>query len=66
MAYAELLEEVKGLSENDVAEVIDFVKFLKAKNSKNKPERKFNLLSGRPIYIADDFDETPDCFKEYM
>ena len=31
----------------------------------NKPKRSAGGLTGR-FYIADDFDETPDCFKEYM
>ena len=42
------------------------IRFLKAKEEKKKTERKSNLLAGGLIYIADDFDETPDCFKEYM
>ena len=29
-------------------------------------KRKGGILSDRFISIADDFDETPDCFKEYM
>ena len=26
----------------------------------------FGALKGGLFYMADDFDETPDCFKEYM
>jgi len=37
------------------------IKFLKAKEEKKKTERKSNLLAEGLIYIADDFDETPDC-----
>lgn len=29
-------------------------------------KRKGGILSDRFISIADDFDATPDCFKEYM
>ena len=29
-------------------------------------KRRGGILSDRFIAIADDFDETPDCFKEYM
>ena len=54
------------LSDNSASEVLDFIKFLKAKEEKKKTEMKSNLLAGGLIYIADDFDETPDCFKEYM
>ena len=33
-----------------------------------KPRKKilFDVFSGGMTYIADDFDETPDCFKEYV
>ena len=66
MAYAELIEEVKDLSENNMAEVLDFVKFLKAKQGKTTSKIQFDTLKGKLKYISDDFDETPDCFKEYM
>lgn len=41
-------------------------KFLKSKEAKKNIERKSNLLAGGLIYIAEDFDDTPDCFEEYM
>jgi hypothetical protein len=66
MAYAELIEAAKGLSENDIAEVVDFVNFLKQKNNKNNNRVVLDSLKGKLKYMADDFDETPDCFKEYM
>lgn len=28
--------------------------------------RKLGPLAGGLVFMADDFDETPDCFKEYM
>lgn len=28
--------------------------------------RKLGSLVGELVFMADDFDETPDCFKEYM
>lgn len=66
MGYAELIEEAKGLSENRVAEVVDFIKFLKSKDDGKKSNIVFDELKGGLLYMADDFDETPDCFKEYM
>ncbi len=63
MAYAEIIKEAKGLSEVNLYEVLDFIMFLKAKEKKRGTERKSNLLKGKLKYIADDFDETPDCFK---
>ena len=32
---------------------------------KKMPKRQAGGLTGK-FYMADDFDETPDCFKEYM
>ena len=66
MAYAEIIEEAKGLSENRAAEVLDFIKFLKSCDGGRTTERKSNLLAGGLIFMADDFDETPECFREYM
>ena len=30
-----------------------------------KPHRKIGALKGTLVYMADDFDEPLDCFKEY-
>ena len=38
-----------------------------AEQAQNKlAKRRGGILSDRFVAIADDFDETPDCFKEYM
>ena len=71
MLYDDILEESKGLSEQKQGEVLDFIMYLKSKGTpvtqdKNKPKRKLGGLEGKLNYIADDFDETPDCFKEYV
>lgn len=66
MVYTDLAEEAKGLSEDNIIEAIDFIRFLKTKEDAPVDERESNLLSGGLKYMADDFDETPDCFKEYM
>lgn len=62
MVYAELIEEAKDLSESNMSEVVDFIKFLKSRQEQPANERKSNTLKGRLKYMADDFDETPDCF----
>jgi hypothetical protein len=36
------------------------------KAEKGNSERELALLAGRLVSMSDDFDETPDCFKEYM
>lgn len=66
MAYLELIEEAKGLSEAKAAEVLDFIKFLKSKEDGKKSDIVFDELKGGLLFMADDFDETPECFKEYM
>ena len=66
MAYAELIEAAKDLSDNDIAEVVDFVNFLKQKKRSDDNNVIFDLYKGDLKYMAEDFDETPDCFKEYM
>ena len=67
MAYAELInEEIKYLSDDNAAEVLDFVKFIRKKQEEKKNELKLDLLKGGLKYMAEDFDETPDCFEEYM
>ena len=65
MAYADIIEEAKGLSERSSSEVLDFIMYLKEKEKKSKNERKSNLLAGGLLFMSDDFDETPDCLKEY-
>ena len=32
----------------------------------SKEKFPFDIFSGGLMYIADDFDETPECFKEYL
>ncbi len=66
MAYAELMEVVKRLSEDEISEVVDFARFIDAKRKNDDNKVEFDLLKGDLIYMAEDFDETPECFKEYM
>ena len=65
-AYAELIEEAKGLSDHSLYEIIDFIKFLKAKEMNQGSQIQFDAFKGHLLFMAEDFDETPDCFKEYM
>ncbi len=69
MSTEALLKEVEGLSEDTIKEVFDFVLFLKSKNAKMDSQmhrRNLGLWATEPFYMSDDFDETPDCFKEYI
>lgn len=65
-----LIQEANGLSEDKIAEVVSFIQFLKTKDTSKKDNapkhyRTPGGLKGKCV-MADDFDETPDCFKEYV
>lgn len=76
MAYDTLVREAKDLPEDMIEQVIEFMRFLKyaskkeqTKHSKNSGitfHRSVNPLADEFIAIAEDFDETPECFKEYV
>ncbi len=78
MAYDTLLREAKDLPEDMLDQVIEFMRFLKYASKKDQMtsggnevtarsfRRSYNPLADEFISIADDFDETPECFKEYL
>ena len=76
MAYDTLVREARDLPEDMIEQVIDFMRFLKytSKKEQTKPSistdvvfrRSVNPLADEFISIAEDFDETPECFKEYI
>lgn len=63
---------ITALPADKLSQVVSFAKFLLTQPETDRllePERKFVRRSGvlkGQISIADDFDETPECFKEYM
>lgn len=69
------LNVITDLSDEDLSQVIQFVNFLHfskmqqssktQKPIKGKKYRTRGGLSGK-VVLAEDFYETPDCFKEYM
>ncbi|MBQ9390726.1 MAG: DUF2281 domain-containing protein [Lachnospiraceae bacterium] len=61
-------ETFEMLPEEQQAEVVDFIMFLGEKTKVSEDEKgfPFDVFAGDMIYMADDFDETPDCFKEYV
>lgn len=71
----QVVEEAGLLSEEDLAQVIQFIGFLRFSKSRkssadiqqtdSKKYRTRGGLSGKVI-LSDDFNETPECFKEYM
>lgn len=76
MIYDTLVQEAKELPEDMIEQVIDFMRYLKyaSANEQAKPSmgndasfrRSVNPLADDFIAIAEDFDETPECFKEYL
>lgn len=76
MAYDTLVREAKDLPEDLIEQVIEFMRFLKyaskqqqtshSANSGITFHRSINPLADEFVMIAEDFDETPECFKEYI
>ncbi len=76
MAYDTLVREAKDLPEDMIVQIINFMRFLKYTSKKEQTEhsisnditfrRTVNPLADEFISIAEDFDETPECFKEYL
>lgn len=73
MTYDLLEKELKDLPEANIADVIEYIQFLKFKQLRDEsaivvrkhPERRLGIFEGKFV-MSEDFDETPDCFKEYM
>ncbi len=65
------MEAMALLPESKKLQVLNFAKSLNAAQSASKhvsaskSRRKSGILKGQ-VKMADDFDETPECFKEYM
>ncbi len=68
MPYEVLEKKIESLTAEQQQSVFDFVEFLFSKQTiqqKKKQKRTPGGLTGK-FYMSPDFDETPDCFKEYM
>lgn len=67
-----IMNEITSLSEKQVEQVYSFTMFLKtmpgAFEDSKSISGKYRTAGGLDgeFWMADDFDETPDCFKEYM
>ena len=68
------LHVIEGLPDDQSSQVIQFAEYLAAKSkttaksgaeSENGYLRQPGILKGK-IVMSEDFDETPECFKEYM
>ncbi len=56
----QLLESIEGLTDQKLGTDSRNISASKSFGRRRDP------LAGGLVFMADDFDETPDCFKEYM
>jgi len=64
-----LAKEATGLPDEYVNMAIVYVRFLQSQyhqKLQSGSSRPLGVLSGSFHSISDDFDETPDCFEEYI
>ena len=70
----ELNQRIDRLPDDSVRLLIQFIDSISldhsskekaSRNEESKTYRKPGILKGS-LVLADDFDETPECFKEYM
>ena len=76
MPYDTLMKEAQELPDDMIEQAVEYIRFLKYMLEKKQAEhfsdsdgmfhRTVNPLADDFISIADDFDETPECMKEYM
>ena len=67
----QVLEFIKTVPDNRLAYVMALLKNVKSEDmsaellEKTKKRKKLGGMEGK-IWMADDFNELPDCFEEYM
>ncbi|WP_294430575.1 DUF2281 domain-containing protein [uncultured Treponema sp.] len=76
MPYAVLEQKLRLVPESEfdfVSQILDFVLSRNSKpekaNAETKEEKKAIRKLGQwkgQVWMADDFDETPECFKDYV
>ena len=72
MALDLILQEAKGMSDEELMEVLRYMRFIKIESIRNEEtkQEKRKIRTGGiyhgKIRIAEDFDEPLDDFKEYM
>ena len=66
-----MVKEATGLQDKYVDMVVSYIRFLQHQAKMEEAaqfsdNRQLGIMAGRFHSIAEDFDETPDCFKEYV
>lgn len=63
----EAIELIKSADEKRIIYVLNFLKSNNVEQNKNtKPGDIAGIFEGKLEYIADDFNETPEGFEEYI
>lgn len=67
MSYIALEQKLRRIPERDLATVSRFLDSVLTASESHEPPaaRQLGQWNGR-IWMADDFDDTPDCFKDYL
>lgn len=74
VAYEALINAVEGLSEESLMDILTYVDFVKYRTRlslnaeayhRTHKKRSIGLMKGK-IHMADDFDDIPAGFEEYM
>lgn len=71
MSYTTLEQKLRRIPERDFAVVSSFLDFLLTtpdtvqEKTPHMPVRQLGHWNGR-LWMADDFDDTPDCLKDYQ
>ena len=71
MAFDMLVKEAESMTEDQVMQLLTFARFLKSeaqsrkKTTETSSQKHRRTPGGMPgtLWMADDFDETPDCFR---
>ena len=68
MPYSTLEKKINSLSVEQQQSVFDYINFLIYQNMTKKEKIMYRTPGGLTgaFYMADDFDETPECFKDYV
>lgn len=67
IAFSALEQQVKNCTYDEKINLLSLIVSLLKSNPRpeKKAKRKLGGLKGQ-VWMADDFDETPGCFKEYI
>ena len=67
-----MVKNLTGLPDKYVEMAVNYIRFLQKqfeqeqKNVTSEKKRQLGILSSKFHSIAEDFDKTPDCFREYI